>query len=84
MDDKGWKDENLPCEKTIGNILNRLGYRLRRVQKAKAQKKIKETDAIPSTKLRTGFDHLKAVNPASDEREDSLRISIDTKAKVDL
>ena len=76
MDDKGWKDENLPCEKTIGNILNRLGYRLRRVQKAKPQKKIKETDAI--------FDHLKEVNPASDEREDSLRISIDTKAKVDV
>jgi hypothetical protein len=48
MDDKGWEDKNLPCEKTVGNILNRLGYRLRRVQKAKPQKKIKETDAIPS------------------------------------
>jgi hypothetical protein len=24
--DKGWKDEDLPCAKTIGNILNRLGY----------------------------------------------------------
>jgi transposase len=76
MDDKGGKDENLPCEKTIGNFLNRLGYRLRRVQKAKPQKKIKETDGI--------FDHLKAVNQASDECEDSLRISIDTKAKVDV
>ena len=73
---KGWKDEDLPCEKTIGNILNRLGYRLRRVQKAKPLKKIKETDAI--------FGNLDAVNRASDSREDSLRISIDTKAKVDL
>ena len=74
--DKGWKTEDLPCAKTIGNILNRLGYRLRRVQKAKPLKKIKETDAI--------FDNLDAVNRASDSREDSLRISIDTKAKVDL
>lgn len=24
--DKGWKEEGLPCEKTIGNILNRLNY----------------------------------------------------------
>lgn len=74
--DKGWTVEDLPCVKTIGNILNRLGYRLRRVQKAKPLKKIKETDAI--------FDNLDAVNRASDDREDSLRISIDTKAKVDL
>jgi hypothetical protein len=66
--DKGWKAEDLPCVKTIGNILNRLGYRLRRVQKAKPLKKIKETDAI--------FDNLDAVNQASDSREDSLRISI--------
>ena len=76
IDTKGWREEDLPCEKTIGNILNRLGYRTRRVQKTKPQKKIKETDAI--------FEHLNAVNHASDKREDSLRISIDTKAKVDL
>lgn len=74
--EKGWSHEQLPCEKTIGNILNRLGYRLRRVQKAKPLKKVSETDAI--------FDSLKKVNKASDLREDSLRISIDTKAKVDL
>jgi len=73
---KGWKDENLPSEKTIGNIMNRLGYRLRRVQKAKPIKKVKETDAI--------FNNLHKINKESDEREDSLRISIDTKAKVDL
>ena len=74
--EKDWEESSLPCEKTIGNILNRLNYRLRRVQKAKPIKKVKETDAI--------FDHLEQVNKASDEREDSLRISIDTKAKVDL
>jgi hypothetical protein len=73
---KGWHHEDLPSEKTIGNILNRLGFRLRRVQKAKPLKKVAETDAI--------FDKLDEVNTASDRREDSLRISIDTKAKVDL
>ncbi len=74
--EKGWSHEELPCQLTISNILNRLGYRLRRVQKAKPLKKIIETDAI--------FDNLKKANKASDLREDSLRISIDTKAKVNL
>lgn len=73
---KGWHPTELPCEKTIGNILNRLGFRLRRVQKAKPLKKVAKTDVI--------FDNLDKVNTASDQREDSLRISIDTKAKVDL
>jgi len=73
---KGWAHEELPCEKSISNILNRLGFRLRRVQKAKPLKKVSETDAI--------FDNLNEINKASDMREDSLRLSIDTKAKVDL
>jgi len=74
--EKDWRDEDLPCEKTIGTILNRLGYCLRRVQKAKPLKKIPETDDI--------FDNLNEINKDSDLHEDSLRISIDTKAKVDL
>ena len=73
---KGWANEDLPCEKTISNILNRLGYRLRRVQKAKPIKKIADTDII--------FTNVNQVNQESDAREDSLRISIDSKAKVDL
>lgn len=76
IDKKGWKDEDLPCENTIGNILNRLNYRLRRVQKRKPLKKIKETDAI--------FENVHKENEKSDKREDSLRISIDTKAKVNV
>ena len=63
--EKGWNHEELPCEKTISNILNRLGFRLRRVQKAKPFKKVLETDAI--------FDNLHKINQASDLREDSLR-----------
>jgi transposase len=76
MTEKGWQDKDLPCEKTMGAILNRLDYCLRRVQKAKPLKKIPETDAI--------FDNLIDINKASDLRADSLRISIDTQAKVDL
>jgi hypothetical protein len=72
IDKKDWKDEELPCEKTIGNILNRLGYRLRRVQKAKPVKKVRQTDAI--------FENVQRENQASDAREDSLRISLDAKA----
>ena len=72
----GWTHEGLPCEKTIGNILNRLGFCLRRVQKSKPLKKVAETDAI--------FDNLAEINQTSDLREDSLRISVDTKAKVNL
>ena len=74
MDQKGWTTEDLPCEKTIGNILNRLGYRLRRVQKVRPVKKVRQTDAI--------FEHVDRESQASDAREDSLRISIDTKAKL--
>jgi hypothetical protein len=74
IDQKGWKSEDLPCEKTLGNILNRLGFRLRRVQKAKPVKKVRDTDAI--------FENVQRENQACDECGDSLRISIDTKAKV--
>lgn len=76
IEEKQWFDEELPCENTIGNIMNRLGYRLRRVQKARPIKKVRETDAI--------FENVHKENQASDERADSLRISIDSKAKVDI
>lgn len=76
IDKKGWKDEDLPCENTIGNTLNRLNYRLRRVQKRKPVKKIRETDGI--------FENVHNENEGSDKREDSLRVSIDTKAKVNV
>jgi transposase len=76
IDEKGWADEQLPHENTIGVILNRLGYRLRRVQKKKPIKCVEETDAI--------FEAVHEENDKSDQRPDSLRISIDTKAKVNV
>lgn len=30
IEEKGYSDEDLPCRQTIGEVLNRLGYRLRK------------------------------------------------------
>jgi len=74
--DKGYSDEELPSENTIGNILNRMGYNLKRVLKAKPVKKIKEVDEI--------FENVWKVNEESDKNPKSLRISIDAKAKLNI
>jgi len=42
LDHKGYTDEELPTERTISNILNRLGYTLKRVLKTKPKKKLKK------------------------------------------
>src|SRR6266850_3648830 len=49
--DQGYGAEQLPSPSTMAAVLNRMGFRLRKVVKAKPQKKIKETDAI--------FDNIK-------------------------
>ncbi len=74
--EKGYRDEELPCEATIGNMLNRLGYNLKRVLKAKPVKKIKEVDKI--------FENVWKANEESDKNPKSLRISIDAKAKLNI
>jgi hypothetical protein len=43
---EGFSGAQVPARGTMARILNRLGYRLRKVVKAKPQKKLKETDAI--------------------------------------
>ena len=42
----GFCDDDLPSRSSMVDILNRLGFRLRKVVKAKLLKKIQETDAI--------------------------------------
>ncbi|HEY5745103.1 MAG TPA: hypothetical protein VIU12_03415 [Chryseolinea sp.] len=49
--EQGYDEEQWPSPSTMAAILNRMGYRLRKVVKGKPQKKIKETDAI--------FDNIK-------------------------
>jgi transposase len=43
---QGYDAAQLPAPSTMARVLNRLGFRLRKVVKAKPQKKLKETDAI--------------------------------------
>lgn len=74
--EKGYTDEQLPSRQTIGEILNRLKYRLKKTLKTKPLKKIPETDAI--------FNNVHQGNAESDESPKSLRISIDSKAKVKI
>jgi hypothetical protein len=52
---QGAAEDHLPSPSTMAEVLNRLGFRLRKVVKAKPQKKIKETDAI--------FDNIKKKTP---------------------
>jgi hypothetical protein len=73
---KGWPKEALPTTQTISNILDRHNYRLRTVVKAKVQKKKPETDAI--------FENVRRVNAQADADPETLRISMDTKATVDV
>jgi hypothetical protein len=43
---QGIAAEELPAPSTMAEVLTRLGYRLRKVMKAKPQKKLPQTDAI--------------------------------------
>jgi hypothetical protein len=47
---QGYGADQLPSPSTMAEVLNRMGFRLRKVVKAKPQKKLAETDAI--------FDHI--------------------------
>jgi hypothetical protein len=49
--EQGYGEDQLPSPSTMAEVLNRMGFRLRKVVKAKPQKRIKETDAI--------FDNIK-------------------------
>src|SRR5271156_3956746 len=70
---KGYAKENLPSQRTMRDILNRMNYRLKRIRKGKPLKKTPLTNAI--------FANVKAVK-AEAKGPDTLEISMDTKAKV--
>jgi Rhodopirellula transposase DDE domain len=71
---KGDSAVETPSERTLRDILNRMNYRLKRIQKGKPLKKTKETDAI--------FVNVKAVRDQVRGDPETLELSIDTKAKV--
>ena len=76
IEQKGYRDDELPTSEVIRQRLNEMNYCLRRVIKAKPQKKIPETDAI--------FDQVGRVNAEADADESTLRISIDAKATINI
>jgi len=71
---KGYRVEDLPSERTMRDILNRMNYRLKRIQKGKPLRKTPETDAI--------FANVRVVREEVKNDPEILEISVDTKAKV--
>ena len=73
---KGYRQEDLPGERTMRDILNRMNYRLKRIRKGKPLKKTEQTDAI--------FANVEQVREQAREEPDTLEISMDAKAKVSV
>ena len=61
LHEEGYGEDQLPSPSTMAEVLKRLGFRLRKVVKAKPQKKIPETDAI--------FDNVKKKRRKPSHRE---------------
>ena len=73
---RGYREQEVPSERTMRDILNRMNYRLKRIQKGKPLKKTEHTDAI--------FENVQAARAETRDDPQALEISIDTKAKVQL
>ena len=73
---KGYCQDGLPSERTMQDILNRMNYRLEADKKGKPLKKTKETDAI--------FANVNEVKAQARNGQETVEISMDTKAKVGL
>jgi transposase len=76
IEQKGYPEAEAPTRRTVSTKLNDLGFYLRKVAKRKPKKKVPETDAI--------FAEVQRVNAAADAADDTLRISLDTKAAVKI
>ena len=74
--ERGYRGAELPRERTLRDILNRMNYRLKRLQKGKPLKKTEETEAI--------FANVQRVRDQLRDDGETLEISMDTKAKVNL
>jgi hypothetical protein len=72
--DKGYAPADLPSERTMRDILNRLGYRRTRIRNGKPVKEVPVTDAI--------FANIQAVRDEAKGDPATLEVSVDTKAKV--
>ena len=73
---KGYPRGEVPAERTMRDILNRMNYRLKRIPKGKPLKKTEETEAI--------FANVARVHDQARADPEMLEIAMDTKAKVAL
>lgn len=73
---QGYEEQDLPKERSMRDILNRMNFRLKRIQKGKPLRKTPETDAI--------FANAMAVREEVRGDPTTLEISMDTKAKVKI
>lgn len=76
LKERGYAEEKLPCRQTMTNILNKMGYKLRKVLKAKPLKKIAETDEI--------FKTLEKIHEEAKDSDQVARLSIDCKDKIKI
>ncbi len=76
LEDKGYQEDQIPSERSMRDLLSRLGFHPRKVVKSKPLRKIKETDAI--------FDEVHRVNRQADADPGTIRLSLDTKAVVPI
>lgn len=72
----GYSEDELPCNQTITTLLNNMGYKLRKVLKAKPLKKIPETDEI--------FETLKRIHEEAENSDEIARFSIDCKDRIKI
>ena len=71
---RGYAADTLPSVRTLRDLLNRMNYRLQRIQKGKPLKKTPQTDAL--------FANVKGVREEVKNEPSILERSLDTKAKV--
>jgi hypothetical protein len=79
---QGFQEDQLPSSSTMAEVLNRNGYRLRKVLKAKPLKKLPETDAIFANIKEKDGNPLEDGNFVDGGRV--KRLSIDCKATVNI
>lgn len=76
IQEKGYREEELPTLQTLHTKVNGLGYILKKVRKTKPFKKIKETDEI--------FSKLKEIHDKAKDQDNVVRLSFDTKDRVKI
>jgi len=63
VEKKGWDEDTLPQVRTFNNILNRLGYKLRKVEKTKPEKKSQKPMLSLQTSEKLGKRRAKEAKP---------------------